>query len=528
MNMKTYFPIFNLKIQNIILVIAIIFNTALSIIISVLIGNILDILTAPNFIDYIFQPIIVILILTVLSSVMSIILVQYMPMKILLRKSIDASRTVIDLLLRTSHKNYAAYDKGYFINIITSSAFVYGDIYAQMNITLIGNILCIVLLLGVSVFINPYLGIAFTIFIAIYYIVMNRPSKITAEYQERGLPTQDAFLSETKRIIEEKRSINIAHANRFYMNRFFEKSKKYLTFIQKFRFFEIITESLPQNLSNIFQIATLAVSIYLFSLNKIELGTIIVTYQLSGLLHTPLDYCIGILMNYRINRVHLDRLNQFASAATLPSGFENLYKNVPYLFEITDGQFYTSSAKEYLLFKVDHLSIEKNTLTVIKGTNGSGKSMLTNFLTGYSNAASFIGKITLDMSLKDAAYLSYPILIVRGSFYDNLFGRAVPEDLYHALNVNISDKDIDDNIVNLSYGEQQKLNLLRVFSLNSKVIILDEPFTNLDQSSIEHLTHYIASKKGSVSIIAIMHSDELDQYADHILEIRHCQLIDIK
>ena len=132
------------------------------------------------------------------------------------------------------------------------------------------------------------------------------------------------------------------------------------------------------------------------------------------------------------------------------------------------------------------------------------------------------------MSLKDAAYLSYPILIVRGSFYDNLFGRAVPEDLYHALNVNISDKDIDDNIVNLSYGEQQKLNLLRVFSLNSKVIILDEPFTNLDQSSIEHLTHYIASKKGSVSIIAIMHSDELDQYADHILEIRHCQLIDIK
>lgn len=462
----------------------------------------------------------------ILSAILSIVLVQYMPMKILLNKSIDASRTVIDLLLKTSHKNYTAYDKGYYINLVTSSAFIYGDIYAQMNITLIGNILCVLLLLGVSVCINPYLGLTFAGFIFIYYIVMNRPSKITAQYQEQGLPTHDAFLSETKRIVEEKRAINIAQADHFYLNRFFEKSKNYLTFIQKFRFYEIITENLPQNLSNIFQIAALAISIYLFSLNKIDLGTIVVSYQLSGLLHTPLDYCIGILMNYRINRVHLDRLNQFSSVALAPSGFENLYKDTQNLFEIKNGKFYKTSDKNQLLFETKHLSIEKNTLTVIKGTNGSGKSMLVNFLTGYSDVGSFSGEIALDTSLKDAAYLSYPILIVHGSLRENLFDRVPPKDLEHMLNINMADKEINDDIVNLSYGEQQKLNLLRVFSLNSKVIILDEPLTNLDRHSIDHLTSYIASKKGKVSIIAIMHSDELDAYADHILEIQHHRLVD--
>ena len=95
------------------------------------------------------------------------------------------------------------------------------------------------------------------------------------------------------------------------------------------------------------------------------------------------------------------------------------------------------------------------------------------------------------------------------------------------MNITISDKVIDDNVTNLSYGEQQKLNLLRVFSLNSEVVILDEPLTNLDKNSIEQLINYIVSKKGKISIIAIMHSDELDIYADYILEIRHQQLIDI-
>ena len=123
----------------------------------------------------------------------------------------------------------------------------------------------------------------------------------------------------------------------------------------------------------------MAISIYLYSLNKISLGTIIVSYQLSGLLHTPLDYCIGILMNYRINRVHLDRLNQFATMALLSPGFENLYKDSKKLFEIKNGKFYTTANQEQLLFEVDYLSIEKGSLTVVKGANGQWKIYVDQF-----------------------------------------------------------------------------------------------------------------------------------------------------
>ena len=181
------FPVFDFKFQNIVLAICIVFNTVLSILISLLMGDILDAIAVGELTGDIWIFIAMIMILTVLSSVISIGLVQYLPMKILLEKSIDASRTIIDLLLKTSYKNYTKHDKGYYINLITSSAFTYGDIYSQMNITLIGNILCVILLFCVSTFINPYLGIVFAIFILLYYVVMNKPSKSYCQISRKGI-----------------------------------------------------------------------------------------------------------------------------------------------------------------------------------------------------------------------------------------------------------------------------------------------------------------------------------------------------
>lgn len=61
--------------------------------------------------------------------------------------------------------------------------------------------------------------------------------------------------------------------------------------------------------------------------------------------------------------------------------------------------------------------------------------------------------------------------------------------------------------------------LLRVLSSDCDVIVLDEPFTNFDHETIGCLSNHIASRRKKKSIIAIMHSPELDQAADVILKI---------
>ena len=106
-----------------------------------------------------------------------------------------------------------------------------------------------------------------------------------------------------------------------------------------------------------------------------------------------------------------------------------------------------------------------------------------------------------------------------------MFGQKVESALYDVLGISFQDKIINESGTNLSYGEQQKLALLRVLSSNTNVIVLDEPFTNLDQECIGRLSEYIAELKKQKSIISIMHSSEFDQFADVILKIDNGQLV---
>ena len=114
---------------------------------------------------------------------------------------------------------------------------------------------------------------------------------------------------------------------------------------------------------------------------------------------------------------------------------------------------------------------------------------------------------------------------IDGSFDDNLFGIARNEELLALLNVDFADKEITSNPVNLSYGQQQKLALMRLFGTDEPTLFLDEPLSNLDTETQQHLIQYIKSLKGKKTILVIMHSDELDDFADGILWIHDHQMI---
>ena len=101
-----------------------------------------------------------------------------------------------------------------------------------------------------------------------------------------------------------------------------------------------------------------------------------------------------------------------------------------------------------------------------------------------------------------------------------MFGKKMDKEVMEMLGIDYEDKIIDESGSNLSFGEQQKLGLLRVLSSDAETVVLDEPLTNLDRKTIESLTNYIVKKKNERSFIAIMHSTELDEAADIIIEIK--------
>ena len=146
---------------------------------------------------------------------------------------------------------------------------------------------------------------------------------------------------------------------------------------------------------------------------------------------------------------------------------------------------------ENKLFHNISFDINEGEALHIKGRNGSGKSTLIRIILGITNPV----KGTLEnKSTKEICYLGHKnALKTYLTLEDNinlmqLDNCDMLKSHLHKLDLN---KYRDVTVSNLSFGQQKKLALLRVFLNNSDLIILDEPFVGLDDSAHTELTLFL-------------------------------------
>ena len=127
----------------------------------------------------------------------------------------------------------------------------------------------------------------------------------------------------------------------------------------------------------------------------------------------------------------------------------------------------------------------------IKGRNGSGKSTLIRIILGITEPV----KGTLEnKSTKEICYLGHKNALKTYLTLDdniNLMQLGNSEMLRSYLDKLELNKYRDVTVSNLSFGQQKKLALLRVFLNNSDLIILDEPFVGLDDDALSILTSFL-------------------------------------
>ena len=68
------------------------------------------------------------------------------------------------------------------------------------------------------------------------------------------------------------------------------------------------------------------------------------------------------------------------------------------------------------------------------------------------------------------------------------------KELNYYLDLLSLKKHLDVTVSSLSFGQQKKLALLRVFLNSSKLLILDEPFVGLDDATHEQLTNFLSNE----------------------------------
>ena len=130
----------------------------------------------------------------------------------------------------------------------------------------------------------------------------------------------------------------------------------------------------------------------------------------------------------------------------------------------------------------------------IKGPNGSGKSTLIRIILGITNPTK--GLISVNSS-KDICYLGHKNALKNYlSLDDNILLMEFDNHPYLKKYIEILDlkRYLDVNVANLSYGQQKKLGLLRLFLNSSDLIILDEPFVGLDKETQIILTNFLTDQ----------------------------------
>ena len=135
---------------------------------------------------------------------------------------------------------------------------------------------------------------------------------------------------------------------------------------------------------------------------------------------------------------------------------------------------------EKKLFHNLSFSVNKGEALHISGPNGSGKSTLIRIILGITKQTK--GAITHNES-NNISYLGHKNALKNYlTVSDNLIllGLNSHEKLNNFLEELALKKYLDVTVANLSFGQQKKLALLRIFLNKSNVIVLDEPFVGLD------------------------------------------------
>ncbi|WP_439443773.1 ABC transporter ATP-binding protein [Listeria aquatica] len=186
------------------------------------------------------------------------------------------------------------------------------------------------------------------------------------------------------------------------------------------------------------------------------------------------------------------------------------------------------------------LTLQKGAIYGLRGTNGSGKTMLLRAILGLIRLSDGKVEVCGELILAEKRFpvstgllLENPSLVFEFNAYKNL-------QLIAALKEEqITDKELSALLIKVgldpkdkrrvkrfSLGMKQKVGLAQALIGNPELLILDEPSNGLDEESVENLKHLLLEARGSGATLILTSHDRffLEGICDEVIEIKNGKL----
>lgn len=180
---------------------------------------------------------------------------------------------------------------------------------------------------------------------------------------------------------------------------------------------------------------------------------------------------------------------------------------------------------------IENMIIDTMGITAVKGENGLGKTTLFSIISGIEKG--YQGEIIKKgIEEENITFVQQDFYLLKRSVYDNI---AYPlkirkwkvESIKERVGYLLSEFKIEHlaekNASRLSSGESQKVAIARALSFRPRLILLDEPTSNLDKDSTllaeSVLTKYVQVENAGV--IMISHdNDQIKRMAERCIDLK--------
>ena len=284
--------------------------------------------------------------------------------------------------------------------------------------------------------------------------------------------------------------------------------------------------------------------IYAFLFENLTIGEIVVLISLLGKAYEPIAIFNVEYIDYKLNKVSLKRYLEYLDLKDVKNMYEG--KLIKHLNGNVSLKNVTFSYGEKQVLKNVNLEIKENSKVAFVGETGSGKSTIIKLISGLISPQHGVVEIDkkdlstlkLDSYYDHLSYLSQDSPIFDGTLKENIvFDKEIDDEKiievlklvelekFYSKLKNGLQTELGERGILISGGERQRIALARLFFDDSKIIILDEATSAMDNITEEKVMKVITEKLSNKTFIIIAHRLNTIKNVDEIFVLKNGEIL---